>query len=255
VERYSYDVFGKPNTISGIGNPYLFTGRRYDTETALYYYRARYYDYYIGRFLQTDPIGYGASLNLYTYCRNNPLNWIDPAGLCKEDLFGRLFSGIGQLLTGAINLPGELVAAVLEDVSSHFTVSFYVKGQNDIVLPVKVFNSRRKGSGLPGLAGFAMNAGGEIHIGPEMALKLIAGEANRFLDGTDLSNDPITRNGKHGSLAERTMAHELGHQVDAEKFGPVLYQVLGFILTQNRNSDFERNASLRGEYYGIRIKP
>jgi RHS repeat-associated protein len=38
-----------------IGNPYMFTGRRYETETGFYYYRARYYNPYIGRFLQTDP--------------------------------------------------------------------------------------------------------------------------------------------------------------------------------------------------------
>ena len=58
VERYSYDVFGEPNRTSNVGNPYLFTGRRYDNETGLYYYRARYYSADLGRFLQTDPIGY-----------------------------------------------------------------------------------------------------------------------------------------------------------------------------------------------------
>jgi RHS repeat-associated protein len=85
VERYSYDVFGGPNTTSSIGNPYLFTGRRYDPEAGLYYYRARYYAYDIGRFLQTDPIGYTAGLNLYAYCGNNPIVLIDPWGLCKEN--------------------------------------------------------------------------------------------------------------------------------------------------------------------------
>jgi RHS repeat-associated protein len=55
VERYSYDVFGEPNTTSSLGNPYLFTGRAYDSEVGLYYYRARYYKPSIGRFLQTDP--------------------------------------------------------------------------------------------------------------------------------------------------------------------------------------------------------
>jgi|GEM_PF-5189392 len=60
---------------------YGFTGREYETNTGLYYYRARYYNPAIGRFLQPDPIGYYDSLNLYQYCGNNPVNWIDPWGL------------------------------------------------------------------------------------------------------------------------------------------------------------------------------
>jgi RHS repeat-associated protein len=62
-------------------NPYMFTGRRFDFETGLYYYRARYYNPYIGRFLQTDPIGYDAGINWYLYCHNNPLSYTDPSGL------------------------------------------------------------------------------------------------------------------------------------------------------------------------------
>ena len=93
AESYSYDAFGKPATTFSIGNRYMFTGREYDAETGLYYYRARYYSPEIGRFLQVDPVGYSAGMNLYTYCSNNPLNFIDPMGLCKEGNKGNFPGG------------------------------------------------------------------------------------------------------------------------------------------------------------------
>ncbi|MEA3306709.1 MAG: RHS repeat-associated core domain-containing protein, partial [Elusimicrobiota bacterium] len=88
---------------SSIDNPYMFTGREYDSETGLYFYRARYYNSDIGRFLQEDPIGFqGGDLNLYAYVRNNPVNYRDPFGLWYIDIgvsigwFG--FSGVGGVM-------------------------------------------------------------------------------------------------------------------------------------------------------------
>jgi len=82
---YEYDVYGQvaasdPNH----PNRFLFTGREFDTETGLYYYRARYYNPTIGRFLQTDPIGYADGMGMYAYCGNSPLGCADPSG-CKTE--------------------------------------------------------------------------------------------------------------------------------------------------------------------------
>jgi RHS repeat-associated protein len=80
VQTYEYSVYGEVAVEdANHPNPYMFAGVRYDIEIGLYYNRARYYNPYTGRFLQTDPIADG--MNLYAYCGNNSLNRVDPSGL------------------------------------------------------------------------------------------------------------------------------------------------------------------------------
>jgi len=83
VQRYEYDSFGNQTitTNGGIKQPFTFTAREYDTETGMYFYRARYYDPKVGRFVTRDPISFaGGDVNLYAYVGNNPVNLIDPDG-------------------------------------------------------------------------------------------------------------------------------------------------------------------------------
>ncbi len=56
----------------GAATPYLYTGQRFDPETGLYYYRARCYSSVLGRFCQTDPVGYAVDVNAYTYGGDDP---------------------------------------------------------------------------------------------------------------------------------------------------------------------------------------
>jgi len=96
VEKYTYDVFGAATILdstngvrsaSAVGNRFMFAGREYLSEIALYDYRNRAYSPSLGRFLQPDPIRFRAEdVNLYRYVGNNPLNGRDPLGLRRREV-------------------------------------------------------------------------------------------------------------------------------------------------------------------------
>ena len=69
-----------------VSNPWLFTGRQFDQESGLYFYRNRYYEPRAGRFITRDPAGFIDGANLYTYVKNNPVNLVDPYGLASWPL-------------------------------------------------------------------------------------------------------------------------------------------------------------------------
>ena len=83
AETYGYDSFGKQTTSFGsLTNPFQYTAREFDTETSLYFYRARYDDPNVGRFLSEDPLGFIGSFDFYSYVDNDPIDFSDPSGLC-----------------------------------------------------------------------------------------------------------------------------------------------------------------------------
>ncbi|HVH70779.1 MAG TPA: RHS repeat-associated core domain-containing protein [Candidatus Dormibacteraeota bacterium] len=86
-QTYTFDSFGNQTASSGsLTNPFQYTDREFDSETSLYYYRARYYDPKEGRFLAEDPLGpKDEGPSLYAYVGNNPTNSEDPLGLYGID--------------------------------------------------------------------------------------------------------------------------------------------------------------------------
>ncbi len=84
VERENYDAYG--NSAGSTRTRYGFTGRERDSLTGLLYYRARWYDPQLGRFISEDPIGLGGGINQFAYVSNNPQNATDPSGLYEIDV-------------------------------------------------------------------------------------------------------------------------------------------------------------------------
>ena len=83
--EYGYEPFGGEQSASEvIGNRIRFAAREYDSESELYFMRARYYDPQMRRFLTEDPLGLASGINPYAYVGNNPINGRDPSGLTDE---------------------------------------------------------------------------------------------------------------------------------------------------------------------------
>ena len=104
----------------------MFTGREYDSETGLYFYRARYYDPAIGRFISEDPIGFsGGDLNLYAYVRNNPVKYKDPLGLIID------WQGLSKTRNELLEDPfSATIIKFLENSKNTYTILVNNQGLN-----------------------------------------------------------------------------------------------------------------------------
>ncbi|MGD2250052.1 MAG: RHS repeat-associated core domain-containing protein, partial [Candidatus Methanofastidiosia archaeon] len=128
VTDITYNPFGE-SVATGEEDPYLYNGKEKDS-TGLYYYGARYYDPELGRFITRDiakgDIENPQTMNLYSYCLNNPMKYTDPLGFSAEDIVRDIFNNIfdidpetlGEDLEKLINKAGGDVLKVLEDLFS-----------------------------------------------------------------------------------------------------------------------------------------
>ncbi len=114
LQRYHYSAFGEQQVLDANFNPvvdaslipFAYTGREWEPEVGMYFYRARFYDPALGRFISRDPIGLnGGDVNFYAYVLNNPISYWDPSGL---DYVGTIQYQSGALIYGYGTFEGRL---------------------------------------------------------------------------------------------------------------------------------------------------
>jgi len=146
-------------------NPVQYTGRENDA-TGLHYYRARYYNATLGRFISEDPIGFlGGQANLYAYVGDDPIDFIDPLGLkrydpkaCQTKVLNAVNSQFGINLTDDNILP---TSSLLPQQGGQVNVDI---GINSGLSPAQ-FNVIQPGRyAPPGVLGFLTGYGPSLHV-------------------------------------------------------------------------------------------
>ncbi len=106
---------GQTQSSDPLGQHWTYTGRFFDVESDLYYFRARYCHSGLGRFIERDPLGYTQGGNLFRYCESDPTNVSDPLGLGD-------FEGWGGPKSEIPETPGKPVGVSIGEGSDQTSI-------------------------------------------------------------------------------------------------------------------------------------
>ena len=124
ASSYSFDAFGNLLTpqSSSDTNRYLFSTKEFDLRSGLYFFGKRYFDPEVGRWITPDPLGFVNGPNLYLYVLDNPINMVDPDGLCLQDL-ERVIGGVGDSISDFLQSPDGLALTAYLGVGASLETS------------------------------------------------------------------------------------------------------------------------------------
>lgn len=185
--KYDYDAWGAHRVLSNTGatitdtqhighkNPFRYRGYFYDRETGLYYLKSRYYDPETCRFINMDSVEYADpsylhGLNLYDYCNNNPIMYVDPNGHeWWQWLLGAVVVGVAAIVTagvaGGVALALGATAATVNTVMVGATVGGLVAGSTNLMVQGITSDWQTVDYGALALSTFAGGTSGAISAG------------------------------------------------------------------------------------------
>ncbi len=210
VVKYAYDSWGQLMSITGtladtigVKNPLRYRGYYYDTETKLYYLQSRYYDPETCHFISMDSYfvagDYINGMNMYAYCLNNPVMYVDPTGYEAEDPFIQVLEDLLWLLLYASYIE-EYAEKTGKDVNAFFDFLGRVVDEDDSLDDVVK----------------AVRIGYEVLNGDPWWL--YSGSAGTFLDLLEMSGKYI-----HPIVGESANAVQLYTSLMADIYNPLMF--------------------------------
>ena len=235
IVSYVYDAWGNHKTVRhttdpvAYYNPFRYRGYYYDVDLEFYYLQSRYYDPVAGRFISPDGVGYlGAngdinSFNLFAYCSNNPVMYVDPSGHSWEK-FERFVMQIAKAIKPCQKtiLKSLAVLKCLNEDFSNFNIY-----NSDIE---KVYQS---------------------HFFSAYNGSLVIRHSFKYLSSGALFNVIILEHGFDQDEASLTIRHEYGHILQEREYGTIRYMLFIFLPSATYNVISRNNDILDNNYYNM----